>query len=129
VLIGTYALSEGYYDAYYLKAQKVRRLIQEDFVRAFEEVDLIMGPTSPSTAFGIGEKTSDPVSMYLADIFTISTNLAGLPGLSVPCGFVDNKPVGLHIIGNYFAEDRLLNAAHQYQQVTDWHQMAPADIT
>lgn len=129
VLIGTYALSEGYYDAYYLKAQKVRRLIKEDFVRAFEEVDLIMGPTSPSTAFGIGEKTSDPVSMYLADIFTISTNLAGLPGLSVPCGFVDNKPVGLHIIGNYFAEDRLLNAAHQYQQVTDWHQMAPADIT
>lgn len=129
VLIGTYALSEGYYDAYYLKAQKVRRLIKEDFVRAFEDVDLIMGPTSPSTAFGIGEKTSDPVSMYLADIFTISTNLAGLPGLSVPCGFVDNKPVGLHIIGNYFAEDRLLNAAHQYQQVTDWHQMAPADIT
>lgn len=128
VLIGTYALSEGYYDAYYLKAQKVRRLIKDDFVKAFEEVDLIMGPTSPSTAFGLGEKTSDPVSMYLADIFTISTNLAGLPGLSVPCGFVDGKPVGLHLIGNYFAEGSLLNAAHQYQQITDWHQMAPADI-
>ncbi len=128
VLIGTYALSEGYYDAYYLKAQKVRRLIKDDFVQAFEEVDLIMGPTSPSTAFGLGEKTSDPVSMYLADIFTISTNLAGLPGLSVPCGFVDSKPVGLHLIGNYFAEGSLLNAAHQYQQITDWHQMAPADI-
>ena len=128
VLIGTYALSEGYYDAYYLKAQKVRRLIKDDFVKAFEEVDLIMGPTSPSTAFGLGEKTSDPVSMYLADIFTISTNLAGLPGLSVPCGFVDSKPVGLHLIGNYFAEGSLLNAAHQYQQITDWHQMAPADI-
>ncbi len=128
ILIGTYALSEGYYDAYYLKAQKVRRLIKDDFVKAFEEVDLIMGPTSPSTAFGLGEKTSDPVSMYLADIFTISTNLAGLPGLSVPCGFVDGKPVGLHLIGNYFAEGSLLNAAHQYQQITDWHQMAPADI-
>ncbi len=125
ILVGTYALSEGYFDAYYLKAQKLRRLIKEDFVKAYEEVDVIMGPTSPSTTFKLGEKTTDPVSMYLADIFTISTNLAGLPGMSVPCGFVDNKPVGLHMIGNYFDETRLLNVAHRYQMETDWHQQAP----
>ncbi len=128
ILVGTYALSEGYFDAYYLKAQKLRRLIKEDFVKAYDEVDVIMGPTSPSTTFKLGEKTTDPVSMYLADIFTISTNLAGLPGMSVPCGFVDNKPVGLHVIGNYFDEARLLNVAHRYQQVTDWHQQTPEGI-
>lgn len=128
VLVGTYALSEGYFDAYYLKAQKLRRLIKEDFVKAYQEVDLIMGPTSPSTAFKLGEKTTDPVSMYLADIFTISTNLAGLPGMSIPCGLVDNKPVGLHMIGNYFDEARLLNAAHSFQQATDWHRQAPEGI-
>ncbi len=128
ILVGTYALSEGYYDAYYMKAQKIRRLIKEDFIKAFEEVDLIMGPTSPTTAFGLNEKSNDPIAMYLADIFTISANLAGLPGLSVPCGFADQKPVGLHIIGNYFEEGALLNAAHQYQQITDWHNMMPAGI-
>jgi len=128
ILVGTYALSAGYYDAYYLKAQQLRRLIKDDFDKAFAEVDVIMGPTSPSAAFNLGEKADDPVSMYLADIYTISTNLAGLPGMSVPCGFVDdNLPVGLHLIGNYFDEARLLNIAHQYQQVTDWHKQAPAN--
>ncbi|MBI2381592.1 MAG: Asp-tRNA(Asn)/Glu-tRNA(Gln) amidotransferase subunit GatA [Gammaproteobacteria bacterium] len=126
ILIGTYALSAGYYDAYYLKAQKIRRLIAEDFKRAFEEVDVILGPTSPSPAFRIGEKSDDPVSMYLNDIYTIAINLAGLPAMSLPCGFVNGLPVGLQLIGNYFAEGRLLNAAHQYQQVTDWHSRAPA---
>jgi len=128
VLVGTYALSEGYFDAYYLKAQKIRRLIKEDFVTAFKEVDVIMGPTSPSTAFKLGEKTTDPVSMYLADIFTISTNLAGLPGMSIPCGLVDHKPVGLHLIGNYFDEARLLNVAHKYQQATAWHRQLPENL-
>ena len=125
ILMGTYALSAGYYDAYYIKAQKVRRLISEDFNNALSEVDVLMGPVSPTTAFSIGEKTSDPIEMYLADIYTIAINLAGLPAMSVPAGFVDNKPVGLQIIGNYFAEDRLLNIAHQYQQVTNWHQQTP----
>ncbi len=125
ILMGTYALSAGYYDAYYIKAQKVRRLISEDFNNALAEVDVLMGPVSPTTAFSIGEKTSDPIEMYLADIYTIAINLAGLPAMSVPAGFVDNKPVGLQIIGNYFAEDRLLNIAHQYQQVTNWHQQTP----
>ena len=125
ILMGTYALSAGYYDAYYIKAQKVRRLISEDFSRAFAEVDVLMGPVSPSTAFGLGEKTGDPIEMYLADIYTIAVNLAGLPAISIPAGFVDNKPVGLQIISNYFTEDRLLNIAHQYQQVTDWHQQTP----
>lgn len=128
ILIGTYALSEGYFDAYYLKAQKLRRLIKEDFVQAYKEVDVIMSPTSPSAAFALGEKTTDPVAMYLADIFTISTNLAGLPGMSIPCGFIDGKPVGLHLIGNYFDEARLLNVAHQYQQATGWHEQAPEGI-
>ena len=128
IMIGAYALSSGYYDAYYLKAQKLRRLIKEDFVNAFTDVDVIMGPTSPSTAFPLGEKTSDPVSMYLADIFTLSTNLAGLPAMAHPCTPVDGKPVGLHLMGNYFDESRLLNIAHKYQQVTDWHQQAPNGI-
>lgn len=125
ILMGTYALSAGYYDAYYLKAQKVRQLISEDFKRAFSEVDVIMGPVSPTTAFGIGEKTADPIEMYLADIYTIAINLAGLPALSIPAGFVNNMPVGLQIIGNYFDEARLLNVAHQYQQITHWHQQTP----
>jgi aspartyl-tRNA(Asn)/glutamyl-tRNA(Gln) amidotransferase subunit A len=125
ILIGTYALSHGYYDAYYLKAQKVRRLIQQDFVNAFQEVDVLMGPISPSPAFIQGEKTDDPVTMYLEDIFTIAVNLAGLPAMSVPAGFIDGLPVGLQIIGNYFEEGRLLNAAHQFQQVTDWHLREP----
>jgi aspartyl-tRNA(Asn)/glutamyl-tRNA(Gln) amidotransferase subunit A len=125
ILIGTYALSAGYYDAYYLKAQKVRRLISEDFKKALAEVDVIMGPVTPSTAFGIGEKTSDPVQMYLSDIYTIAINLAGVPAMSIPAGFLDHKPVGLQIIGNYFDEARLLNIAHQYQQVTDWHTRTP----
>ena len=126
ILIGTYALSAGYYDAYYLKAQQVRRLIREDFMRAFESVDVIAGPTAPSVAFRLGEKADDPVSMYLSDIYTIAANLAGLPALSIPAGFVDGMPVGLHLVGNYFAEGRLLNAGHQYQQVTNWHTRCPA---
>ena len=125
IMIGTYALSSGYYDAYYLKAQQCRRLISNDFKSAFEEIDIILGPSTPATAFNLGEKTDDPVSMYLEDIYTISTNLAGLPGMSIPAGFIDNLPIGLQIIGNYFAEAKLLNAAHQYQQVTDWHQQTP----
>lgn len=125
IMVGTYALSEGYYDAYYLKAQKIRRLIKEDFVNALKEVDVIMGPVAPTTAFGLGSKTSDPVAMYLEDIYTLSVNLAGIPAMSVPAGFVDNMPVGLQIMGNYFAEAKLLNIAHQYQQHTDWHLQSP----
>lgn len=125
IMIGTYALSAGYYDAYYLKAQKIRRLISEDFKRAFGEVDIILGPTSPSTAFGFGEKSKDPIAMYLSDIYTIAVNLAGLPAMSVPAGFLKGLPVGMQLIGNYFSESQLLNAAHQYQQVTDWHQKSP----
>ena len=128
ILIGTYCLSAGYYDAYYGKAQQVRELIRQDFTQAFEKVDLIMGPTCPSPAFEFGSKGNDPVAMYLEDIYTISTNLAGLPGMSLPCGMVDKKPVGLQIIGNYFDEARMLNAAHQFQQVTDWHTQAPEGI-
>jgi aspartyl-tRNA(Asn)/glutamyl-tRNA(Gln) amidotransferase subunit A len=126
ILMGTYALSAGYYDAYYLKAQKVRRLISDDFQQAFRSVDVIMGPTAPSVAFGLGEKSDDPVSMYLSDIYTIGVNLAGLPGLSLPAGFCAGLPVGLQLIGNYFSEARLLNLAHRYQQVTDWHARQPA---
>lgn len=126
ILVGTYALSAGYYDAYYNKAQQVRRLIKQDFVDAFKDVDVIVGPTAPNPAFEFGAKGDDPVAMYLEDIYTIATNLAGLPGLSIPCGLVDNKPVGLQLIGNYFAESRLLNAAHQFQLATDFHQqLAP----
>ena len=126
ILIGTYVLSHGYYDAYYLQAQKVRRLIAGDFAAAFARCDLIMGPTSPTTAFALGAKSDDPVQMYLNDIFTIPAPLAGLPGLSIPCGF-DGKglPVGLQIMGNHFAEARMLGAAHRYQQATDWHLRAP----
>ena len=126
ILIGTYVLSAGYYDAYYLKAQQIRRLIAQDFEEAFKHCDVIMGPAAPSTAFKAGEKVDDPVAMYLQDIYTISTNLAGLPGMSIPAGFSNNLPVGLQIIGNYFDEARMLNVAHQYQQVTDWHTRLPA---
>jgi len=125
IMIGTYVLSAGYYDAYYLKAQKLRHLISDDFRRAFEQVDLILGPTSPTTAFKLGAKADDPVAMYLNDIYTIATNLAGLPGLSLPVAQAEGLPVGLQLIGDYFQEERLLNVAHKLQQVTDWHQLAP----
>lgn len=125
ILMGTYALSAGYYDAYYIKAQKVRRLISDDFKSALAEVDVIMGPVTPTPAFGIGEKLANPIEMYLSDIYTIAINLAGLPAMSIPAGFINGLPVGLQIIGNYFDEARLLNVAHQYQQVTDWHQQVP----
>lgn len=128
IMVGAYALSAGFYDAYYKKAQQVRRLIKNDFVEAFKEVDVIMSPTSPTPAFKFGEKTDDPVAMYLEDIFTIATNLAGLPGMSVPCGQVNNLPVGLQLIGNYFDEARILNAGHKFQQATDWHLKAPQGI-
>lgn len=128
ILIGTYVLSAGYYDAYYLQAQKIRRLIAQDFENAFKQCDVIMGPTAPSTAFKIGEKADDPISMYLQDIYTIAVNLAGLPGMSVPAGFSNNLPVGLQIIGNYFDEARMLNVGHAYQQVTDWHNRMPEGI-
>ncbi|PLQ01975.1 Asp-tRNA(Asn)/Glu-tRNA(Gln) amidotransferase subunit GatA [Cupriavidus pauculus] len=127
IMVGTYVLSHGYYDAYYLQAQKIRRIIADDFQRAFAECDVIMGPVAPSVAWKLGEKTADPVQMYLADIFTLSTSLAGLPGMSVPAGFGDaNMPVGLQIIGNYFDEARLLQVAHAFQQATDWHLRRPA---
>ena len=126
IMIGTYALSAGYYDAYYLKAQQVRHLIADDFKQAFQKVDVILGPTSPTVAFKIGEKFNDPVTMYLSDIYTIAVNLAGLPGMSIPAGFAHDLPVGLQLIGNYFDEARLLNVAHQYQQVSDWHTRSPA---
>ncbi len=125
IMIGTYALSKGYYDAYYLKAQQIRRLISTDFSKAFETVDFILGPTAPEPAFRIGEKTNDPVTMYLSDIYTISVNLAGLPAISVPCGMHEGLPVGMQLIGDYLTEDRLLNFAHQYQLATDWHLQCP----
>jgi len=125
ILMGTYALSAGYYDAYYIKAQKIRRLISEDFKKALAEVDVLMGPVAPSVAFGIGEKIGNPIEMYLSDIYTIAVNLAGLPALSIPAGLASGKPVGLQIIGDYFAEDRLLAVAHRYQQATHWHQLTP----
>jgi len=131
ILVGTYCLSAGFYDAYYRKAQQVRQLIKKDFDEAFgghQKVDVIMGPTATAPAFQFGAKGNDPVAMYLEDIYTIATNLAGLPGMSIPCGFVDNKPVGLQLIGNFFAEARMLNIAHQYQQATDWHHRKPAGI-
>jgi aspartyl-tRNA(Asn)/glutamyl-tRNA(Gln) amidotransferase subunit A len=121
ILIGTYALSAGFYDAYYSKAQKIRRLIKNDFDTAFAEVDLIIGPTTPSPAFKLGEKTADPVQMYLEDIYTIAVNLAGLPAMSIPCGLKNGLPIGLQLISPVFTESRLLNAAHQFQQQTDWH--------
>jgi len=125
ILVGTYALSAGYYDAYYLKAQKIRRLIKNDFGQAFDQVDVIMGPTAPAASFKFGEKSRDPVSMYLSDIYTIAVNLAGLPGISIPAGFADKLPVGLQIIGSHFSEARLLNVAHRFQQATDWHRKMP----
>jgi aspartyl-tRNA(Asn)/glutamyl-tRNA(Gln) amidotransferase subunit A len=128
ILIGTYVLSAGYYDAYYLKAQQIRRLIAQDFTEAFKLCDVIMGPTAPSTAFKAGEKADDPVAMYLQDVYTIATNLAGLPGMSIPAGFSDGLPVGLQLMGNYFDEARMLDIAHAYQQVTDWHLTMPAGL-
>ena len=125
IMTGTYVLSAGYYDAYYLKAQRVRQLIAADFKRAFGEVDILAGPTTPTAAFRIGAKTADPITMYLNDIYTIGANLAGLPALSVPCGFIDGLPVGLQMVGPHFAEARLLNVAHRYQLETDWHRQAP----
>ncbi len=126
IMIGTYVLSAGYYDAYYLKAQKVRRLISDDFAQAFAQVDAIIGPTSPAPAFRLGEKVDDPVTMYLSDVYTIAVNLAGLPALSMPAGEVDGLPVGVQLIGNHFDEGRILNIAHRFQQQTDWHQRMPA---
>jgi aspartyl-tRNA(Asn)/glutamyl-tRNA(Gln) amidotransferase subunit A len=125
ILVGTYVLSHGYYDAYYLKAQRVRQLINSDFKRAFAEVDVLIGPTAPDVAFAIGAKASDPIQMYLNDIYTIGANLAGVPALSIPCGFVRELPVGLQIAGPHFAEAKLLNVAHAYQQETDWHRQIP----
>ena len=126
IMVGTYALSAGYYDAYYLKAQKIRRLIKNDFVAAFNDVDVILGPTTPNLAWKLGEKNNDPVAAYLEDIYTITANLAGIPGLSMPAGFIDGLPVGVQLLAPYFQEGRLLNVAHQYQQVTGWHTQAPA---
>jgi aspartyl-tRNA(Asn)/glutamyl-tRNA(Gln) amidotransferase subunit A len=125
IMTGTYVLSAGYYDAYYIKAQKVRRLIANEFDQAFQSVDVVMGPTTPTAAFELGSKTSDPITMYLNDIYTIGANLAGLPAMSIPCGFVQNLPVGLQLIGRHFAEERLLSAAHAYQRETDWHTRVP----
>ncbi len=125
IMIGTYVLSAGYYDAYYLKAQQIRRLICNDFNEAFKKVDLILSPTAPTPAFKLGEKMDDPVSMYLSDIYTIAVNLAGLPGISVPAGFVNKLPVGMQLIGNLFGEAKILNVAHQYQLATDWHKQIP----
>ncbi|MEO2216922.1 Asp-tRNA(Asn)/Glu-tRNA(Gln) amidotransferase subunit GatA [Chromobacterium vaccinii] len=127
ILVGSYVLSHGYYDAYYLKAQKIRRLIANDFKAAFQQCDVILGPVAPTPAFDLGQMASDPVQMYLSDVYTLSVNLAGLPGMSVPAGFAANgRPIGLQIIGNYFAEAKMLNVAHQFQQATDWHAKAPA---
>ena len=126
ILIGTYVLSHGYYDAYYIKAQKLRRLIAQDFTEAYKQCDIIMGPTTPTVAFNLGEKSGDPIQMYLSDIYTSAANLTGLPAMSIPVGFGDkHRPVGLHIIGNYFREAQMLNVAHQYQLVTDWHLKSP----
>jgi aspartyl-tRNA(Asn)/glutamyl-tRNA(Gln) amidotransferase subunit A len=129
ILVGTYALSAGYYDAYYKKAQQIRRLIKQDFMDCFEQVDLIAGPTTPGPAFALGAKTSDPVAMYLEDVYTLAVNLAGLPGLSMPAGLVGGAPVGLQLIGKHFDESRLLNVAHQYQQQSDWHLQQPQPPT
>ncbi|MCB1675076.1 MAG: Asp-tRNA(Asn)/Glu-tRNA(Gln) amidotransferase subunit GatA [Halioglobus sp.] len=128
ILVGTYALSAGYYDAYYKKAQQVRRLIKQDFMQCFDEVDVLAGPTTPGPAFALGAKSDDPIAMYLEDIYTLAVNLAGLPGMSVPAGLVDGRPVGLQLIGRHFDEARLLNVAHRFQQVTDWHRRRPAAV-
>ena len=129
IMIGTYVLSHGYYDAYYLQAQKVRKLIYEDFRKAFDQCDVVLGPTTTDVAFALGSKSDDPVSMYLNDIYTIAANLAGIPAMSVPCGFAGGLPVGLQLMGDFFDEGRLLNVAHRYQQVTDWHTRRPPDPT
>lgn len=128
IMIGTYVLSSGFYDAYYVKAQKIRNLIAGDFINAFKEVDVIMCPTTPETAFKIGAKNKNPVDMYLGDIYTTGLNLAGLPGLSMPAGFVNKLPVGVQIIGNYFDEAKILNVAHQFQKITDWHKQSPQEF-
>ncbi len=128
ILVGTYVLSAGYYDAYYLKAQKIRRLIADDFTKAFTECDLILAPSSPSTAFKIGDKTEDPVAMYMQDMYTISTNLAGLPAISAPAGFINNMPIGFQLIGNYFEEAKILNFTHLYQSISDWHKYSPGEV-
>ena len=128
ILIGAYTLSAGFYDAYYLKALKVRRLISDDFQKAFNDVDVILGPTTPTAAFAMGDKTDDPVSMYLNDLYTVSANLSGLPAMSIPCGFADGLPLGLQLVTNHFEEARLLQVAHQYQQITDWHTIAPEGL-
>ena len=125
IMTGTYVLSAGYYDAYYIKAQKVRQLITADFTRAFNEVDVLMGPTTPTAAFEIGAKTADPITMYLNDIYTIGANLGGQPAMSIPCGFTNGLPVGLQIVGPHFSEAKLLNVAHVYQRETDWHTRLP----
>jgi aspartyl-tRNA(Asn)/glutamyl-tRNA(Gln) amidotransferase subunit A len=128
ILVGTYVLSHGYYDAYYLQAQKIRRLIAQDFSAAFQKCDVILGPTAPSTAFAIGAKTDDPVQMYLNDIFTIPAPLAGLPAMSIPCGFdAKGLPIGLQLQGDYFSEAKLLGIAHRYQQATEWHKRVPTE--
>ena len=129
IMTGTYALSAGYYDAYYLKAQQVRQLIAGDFRNAFADVDVIAGPTTPTPAFKLGDKVDDPITMYLNDVYTIGANLAGLPAISVPCGFVNDLPIGLHLVGTHFAESTLLRCAHQYQQQTDWHTACPEDFS
>ena len=128
ILVGSYVLSAGYYDAYYNKAQQVRRLIRDDFVEAFTQVDVIAGPTTPSPAFELGARTDDPVAMYLEDVYTIAPNLAGLPAMSIPIGLVDGRPVGLQLIGNFLEEGRILNVAHRFQQATDWHAQRPPSI-
>lgn len=128
IMIGTYTLSAGYYDAYYKKAQQIRRLISDDFVKAFESVDVVLGPTTPTPAFARGAKTDDPVAMYLNDLYTVSANLSGLPGVSMPCGFVNGLPVGMQLVGQAFDESRILAVAHQFQQATDWHQQMPAKV-
>jgi aspartyl-tRNA(Asn)/glutamyl-tRNA(Gln) amidotransferase subunit A len=129
ILIGAYVLSHGYYDAYYLQAQKIRRLIADDFNAAFKVCDVILGPTAPGTAFKLGEKSDDPVEMYLNDLYTIPANLAGLPGMSLPCGFdAKGLPIGLQLVGNYFSEAKMLNVAHQYQRATDWHARQPEGL-
>jgi aspartyl-tRNA(Asn)/glutamyl-tRNA(Gln) amidotransferase subunit A len=125
IMTGTYVLSAGYYDAYYLKAQRVRQLINADFIRAFQSVDVLIGPTTPTPAFAIGAKTADPITMYLNDIYTIGANLAGLPAVSVPCGFVRDLPVGLQVVGPHFSEARVLQVAHAFQRLTDWHTRIP----
>ena len=128
ILVGTYALSAGYFDAYYLKAQKIRNLISSEFNAAFKDVDLIVGPTAPDVAFKIGEKMNDPIAMYLSDVYTVSTNLAGLPAISIPMGFKNDLPLGLQIIGNHFQESQILSLSRQFQEVTDWHTKQPGEL-